>query len=135
MFKLLNPYQMLSQNSNMPIDNIELGRTPELSRFHWSTGDTQMWLNWRDFSRRIIIVSNARTNKKESISVGHYLFDVASWLKGELNMIKSSVSLPWHPEDPVRKWLLPYVKVSNMDELRAMLDEDIALMQNTLNQD
>lgn len=135
MFKLLNPYLMLSPDNNMPVDRIELGRTPELSRFYWNTGDTQMWLNWRDFSRRTIIVSNTRTKKKETVPVGNYLFDVANWLKGELNTIKSPISLPWHPEDPARKWFLPYVKVSDMDELRAMLDEDIELIQKTLNQD
>ena len=134
MFCILNPYQLLSQG-NMPIDRIELGRTPERSRFHWKVDDKGEWLDWKYFSKRTLVVKKGNGNGEETITVAEYLLSVAEWLKGKLLSIKRSESMIWDPGDHERKWILPYLKVSDVEEIKKMLDDDIALLMNAVKQD
>ena len=135
MFKALNPYQLLAQ-AKMPVDCIELGRTPELSRFHCQKGKAWEWLTWADFRRRRLEVKMPGASDRTSmISMGDFLLDFAVRVSEQISTFKPFPPVPWDPTDPVRRWLLPYLRVSNIDELKDLLDNDIASLRKAIEQD
>jgi hypothetical protein len=130
MFKAFNPYQFLAVKGT-PADRIELGRTPELSRCRWRAGDQTEWLTWEAFCQRIIPVLSkpGQTNSNEEMSVGQFLLHHAERLRGDLD---SSTALAWDPADKLRAWLSPYLTATTLDDVKALLDQDIALLRETI---
>jgi hypothetical protein len=130
MFKALNPYQFLAVKGT-PADRIELGRTPELSRCRWLAGGQPEWLTWKAFCQQIIPVRSkpGQTNSNEEMPVGKFLLHHAERLRAELD---SSTTLAWDPADQLRAWLSPYLTVTTLDDVKALLDQDIALLRETI---
>lgn len=135
MFTALNPYQLLAE-AKMPVDGIELGRTLELSRFHCQQGMEWEWLSWADFHRRRLPVEKPGSPAgTATISLGRFLLDFAVWVREQLNSFKTLPLVPWDPTHPVRAWLLPYLRVSNIDALKTLLDNDIAVLRQMAQED
>ncbi len=133
MFKAFNCYQFLAV-PGAPADRIELGRTPDVSRVRWLKDDKAEWLLWRAFCQQILPTRRrqGRTDLADETPVGQYLLTHAEWLRGELNSLKT---FHWDPGDQLRAWLSPYLTATTIDDVKALLDQDIALLRETIQSD
>ena len=124
MFKALNPYQLL-RVANGTVKSIRLGRTPELTQFFCTEdGGASRWRSWDDFIR----VPGKRG------PMGKFLLECAEYVRDGVGRLKPAPSSPWDPtggEDELA-WLLPYLTVTDLEELLKLLDTDIEMIRRAV---
>lgn len=131
MLKALNPY-MLMVMDQIPVEDIRPGATGDET---WLLVDLKRGAGpevkrWSEVAgiRHYDVKVNGR--RKGNWSLAEILLEFAQWVEAEVSDWKDPItSRPWNPDDNLRQWFSPYLRVANVADLRKALAEDITQLK------
>lgn len=131
MFKAMNPYMLVAMEQ-IPVSDIIPGPTPDQTRLviDLKKGAGPELRTWSEVAgiRHFEVKINGRSRGIRSLA--EILLEFAQWIEAEIADWKDPISVrPWDPDDELRQWFSPYLKVAKVAELRSALADDIVLLK------